>query len=276
VNLLLTLQRLDDALLIASTCLKLDPYNRQGMDVVRNLTEIKKRQAKVNPNQRTLSQLEQAVRDNPTNFQAAFNLAAAYLQVQQPDRAAEELDRVLNHPRAGVNEWRVLIRAYGSFGNLDGVQRTVTKLEHRANASPPDFTAAIALVDGYRDLLQYEAATRTLDQVLNHPQADANAVLQVALQYAALTNYQRVEVALDRLTRLEPSKPEHWYDLAGLRAVLGKSQEALPALRQAVELSAQRLKQDPKALDLLAKALQDPRFESLRQLPEFKQITAPR
>ncbi len=276
VNLLLSLQRLDDALLVATTCLKLDPYNLQVLDVVKNLTAIKQRQPKANPQQLTLPQMERAVRDNPSNFQAAFNLASGYLQVQEAGRASQELDRVLNHPLAGVREWRVLLRAYASYDNLDGVQRTVAKLEKRAHANPPDFNAAIALVEGYRDMQQFDAAARTLDQVLDHPQADAPAVLQAAMQYAALTNHQKLEVALDRLTKLEPDRPEHWYDLAALRAALGKSPEALLALRQAIELSSQRLKTDPKALDLRAKALQDPHFSALRQLPEFKQVTAPR
>ena len=101
-------------------------------------------------------------------------------------------------------------------------------------------------------------------------------MLQAAQQYAALTNYQRLEVALDRLAKLSPGKPEAWYNLAALQAVLGKPQEALPALRQAIDLSDKRLKQDPKARDLRAEARQDPRFASLRQMPEFKELTTPK
>ena len=156
------------------------------------------------------------------------------------------------------------------------MRRTVARLEALVRANPTNFLAACALAQGYHDLHNTDAALQTLDRVVQNPEADANAVLQAAQQYAALTNYQRLEVALGRLTQLSPEKPEVWYDLAAFKAMLGKPQEALPALRRSLELSDQRLKQNPKALDLRAKALQDPRLGSLRQLPEFHQLTAPR
>ena len=40
--------------------------------------------------------MEDDVRKNPANFQAAFNLAGAYLQMQQTNRAVQVLDGVLN------------------------------------------------------------------------------------------------------------------------------------------------------------------------------------
>jgi thioredoxin-like negative regulator of GroEL len=276
VNLLLSLQRVDDALLIASTCQKLDPYSRQAIDVVKHLQEIKKQQDGVNPHQSTFAQMEQAVQDNPTNFQAAFNLAAAYLQAQQPARALEVLDRVLNHPQADANALRMLLLAYASIGNSNGLERTVARLEAFGRTHPTDFSAAIGLAEGYRQLHKPEAAIRTLDQVVSHPQVDAGAVLQAVQQYAAMTNYQKLEAALGRLTQLSPDSPEVWYDLAALKTMLGKPPEAISALRQSFDLSAKRLKRDAKAHDLHAAALQDSRFDSLRQMPEFKQLSAPR
>ncbi|HOX56429.1 MAG TPA: DUF2723 domain-containing protein [Candidatus Paceibacterota bacterium] len=276
VNLLLGQQRVDDALLIAMTCQKLDPYNQQVADVVKNLKEISKRQAVVNPKQLTLEQLEQAANENPTNFQAAFNLAAAYLQAHQPDRTAEVLDRVLNHPHAETDAFRALLQAYASFGNTNGLRRTVTRLEAQVRASPTDFAAAIGLAEGYQRLEMPDAAVQALDRVLEHPKATANAVLEAAQHYATLTNYPKLETALDRLTVLSPDKPEVWYDSAAFKAIMGKPQQAIPALRHALELSDRRLKQDPKALDLRTKVMEDPRLASLRQLPEFKRVIEPR
>jgi regulator of sirC expression with transglutaminase-like and TPR domain len=101
-------------------------------------------------------------------------------------------------------------------------------------------------------------------------------VLQAAQQFAALTNYTGLEFSLERLTQLTPTMPEAWYDSAALKAALGKSAEALRALRRAVDLSDQRLKGDAKARDLRAEATRDSRFAPIRQLPEFRQLTAPR
>ena len=173
-------------------------------------------------------------------------------------------------------ETRALLQAYTSLNNSSGLERTVAKLEALVRVNPADFSAALGLAEGYRALQKPKAAIRTLDQVVSHPQVDANTVAQAAQQYAAMTNHQKLAGALDQLTKLKPESPEVWYDVAALRAVLGKSQEAMPALLRAIELSTQRLKQDPKARDLQAAALQDSRFDSLRQLPEFKQLTAPR
>jgi tetratricopeptide (TPR) repeat protein len=198
------------------------------------------------------------------------------LELQQTGQALQVLEGVLNHPQAKSAAFRALVQAYASFGYLTGLQKTVEKLEARLRADPTNFQTAIPLAEAYRHLNQPDAAIRTLDQVVNHPKADASAVLQAAQQYAALTNAQRMAAALDKVTRISPDFPEAWYDLAALKASMGKSEAALPDLRRALDLSARRLASDPKAHDLLAEARWDPSFASLRQNSEFKQLTAPK
>jgi Flp pilus assembly protein TadD len=173
-----------------------------------------------------------------------------------------------------VGALRGLIQAYSSFGNNSGLQRTVDKLEAQVRANPADFQAALALAEGYRQLQKPDAALRTLDQALSNPKVDANTVLGLAQAYAALGNVPKLEAALEKLTKVMPGNPEAWYDLAVLKSGIGKSAEALTALHQALDLSAQRLQRDPKARDLLANARKEERFAPLRQMPEFKKMVS--
>ncbi|MEY2429983.1 MAG: hypothetical protein QOJ40_2868, partial [Verrucomicrobiota bacterium] len=130
VNLLLSMQRFDDALTVAVTCLKLDPYNGQVIDLVNRLQAYKKQQAEAPAPQMSLAQLEKAVQDSPSNFQAIFNLAAGYLQIQQTNRAVELLDRVLNDPRADSGAVLAIAQAYAQMGNYSKLETTLDRLVH--------------------------------------------------------------------------------------------------------------------------------------------------
>jgi tetratricopeptide (TPR) repeat protein len=87
-----------------------------------------------------------------------------------------------------------------------------------------------------------------------------------------LNNYPKLEAALEKLVKLAPESPEAWYDLAAMKSILGKNQEALTTLGEALRLSRMRLQQDPKARSLLADLQTDQRFSPLRNLPEFKAL----
>jgi tetratricopeptide (TPR) repeat protein len=271
VNLLLTpeLSRFDDALLIASTCQKLDPYNGQVIDLVNKLKTWQKQREQASP---ALLQLEKAVHDNPDDFQAAFNLAGLCLQAGQNERGMEVLDNILNNPHAEANALRTLLQAFASINNTSKLQQVVDKLAAKYQANPTNFEAGVALAEGYHNQQKNDQAIQTLDQVLNDPKADATAVLQVAQQYAAMANYAKLEPTLEKLVKLTPEQPEAWYDLAALKANVGKTSEALAAAQKAFALSAQRLKQDPKAKDLAKAAQEDSRFANVRQNPEFKRM----
>ena len=278
-QLLLMMRRFDDALLVAETCLKLDPYNGQVRGLVETVKGFKQQSggtAGLEQARAALVQLEDEVRKNPADFQSAFNLAGNYLQMQQTDRAVQVLDGVLNSPLADAKALRGLVTAYASFSNTAGLQRSADKLEALVRAHPEDYQAAMGLAEAYRHLQKPQAAIQTLDKVFNDPKVDANTVLSIAQDYAALGDAPKLEAALERLTKVMPESPEAWYDLAVMRCGLGKVPESLATLRQALDLSTKRLKGDPKARDLLASARKEERFAPMRQMPEFKKLVPPK
>ena len=72
-QLLLSSGRVDDALLVAQTCSKLDPNNGQVVNwQVKSRASKRKAPLPTTSRSRGLQQLEKEMTDNPTNFQAGF------------------------------------------------------------------------------------------------------------------------------------------------------------------------------------------------------------
>jgi thioredoxin-like negative regulator of GroEL len=270
VNFLVSpeIHRLEDALALAQTSQKLDPLNASLSDLVKRLQESKAQRAALNP-----VQLEAQLRREPQNFQLALNLASEYFQLGQTGPALQILDRLLKTTNAPSSLLRTLLQIYTTLSNQPGLQETVKRLAARVQNNPADLEAGLALAEGYRALRQPQLAARALEQVVASPGASATAILQAAQQLVALSDFPGLEKALEKLTQVSPESPEAWYDLAAMKALLGKPAEALPALRRALTLSDQRRQADTKARDLRTEVQHDPRFNSLRSLPEFKALT---
>ena len=205
VNFLLQYGRIDDAILVGQTCQKLDPYNDQVKNTVKQLWDIKGNIKNQSANrvqvETQVQHMENEARTNSDNLQNLLSLANIYIQMQQTNRAIELFDRALANPHISSAEAGFIAQEYVNLGNL-------TKLE---------------------------------------------GVLQ-------------------KIVTLVPDQPEPWYDLATLETVLGKPAPALQSLRQSLDLSAQRLKSNPSAHDLLNEARKDQHFEPLRNLPEFQKL----
>ena len=152
------------------------------------------------------------------------------------------------------------------------IEATAQNLEKQAHDHPDDFQVLVNLASIYEQLQRFDQENKTLDSVVANPKADAQAVMFAAQAYARHTNQNGLEKALERMTTLEPGSPEAWYDLAAIKAMLGKAPEAMTCLRSAMEKNSQRLAVNPKAKNLATMARTDPRFGALRQTPQFKKI----
>jgi len=123
VQLLWNQHRIDDALVIAETCKKLDPYNGSIQGLIGNLNAMKSQQASM-----SLPRLEQEVQRNPANLDAAVELAHVYREMQQNDRVLPLLDRVINHPQLGYNAAVRAAQIYAEMANWPKLEATLERL----------------------------------------------------------------------------------------------------------------------------------------------------
>ena len=199
VQILSTVGRMDDALLLARTSIKLDPHNPQLNGLVGQLEEIKKQQAALSAGgpppapdagasqralQAEIARLEAALGPTPTNAQAAYQLAMIYLQSAQPQKAEQLIDRVF--AGAGNNIEAVILAAqvYYQLQNFGKAEMALTRYTQLTPDTPEawfDLAGSQALLkktnqalDSLRRSLELSDKRHALNS--NSPNLKANAM----------------------------------------------------------------------------------------------------
>ena len=159
-----------------------------------------------------------------------------------------------------------------NFGKLPAVPGQLPDLENAYRANPSNMQTAFNLAAAYLQTQNTNRTIQVLNSIVTSPAADINAVLMAAQVFQQLANVPGLELSMQRLVALAPENPDYWYDLAGIKALMGKNPEALASLKKAIELNAPRLKTAPGSRNLAVEASRDPRFGPLQQNPEFKAL----
>jgi len=128
VNFLLALNRLDDALIVAQTCQKLDPYNDQIVGLVDQLKKFKTNDAQRTQGLNQLQQLEDMAHTNPGNVQNLVMLGSAYVQMQNQGRATELFDEALGNSNLTENDAAQIAELYSHMGNMVKLEVALQKL----------------------------------------------------------------------------------------------------------------------------------------------------
>ena len=149
------------------------------------------------------------------------------------------------------------------------------KMETEAHNHPTNFENILNLASIYFQLHQTDRIAQLFDQTSANPHVTPGVLGVIAQYYAQTENLPKLESTLERFVVVVPTEPEPWYDLAALKIVRGQTNESLRDLSTALDLSAKRLKQNPKARDLLAEVRKDHRFDPVRNLPEFQKLVPP-
>jgi thioredoxin-like negative regulator of GroEL len=131
VNFLLLFNRLDDAQIVAETCLKLDPFNDQVKGLVNQLQDFKKQSGA----RTQLQEMQTEALTNPANFKNILALGSLYAQMQDTNRAFElfhqastlfeaELTNASSHP----DNLAAMAQICAALGNASTLERALQKI----------------------------------------------------------------------------------------------------------------------------------------------------
>jgi len=136
-QLLISLQRYEDAYLIAETCRKLDPYNEQVTDLARRLRTVRDAGHTAQlPGVPNLAAMERTLATNPADYQNALDLAATYLSLGQSNRAFEIFDNIVRNPQAPAGAILAVAQAYVSLGEYPRLETALERLVQINPAQP--------------------------------------------------------------------------------------------------------------------------------------------
>jgi hypothetical protein len=174
---------------------------------------------------------------------------------------------------------RGLVKQLGDFKSQSTVrsqlETQLQRMENEARANPGNIQNLLSLANIYLQMQQTNRVIELFDRVMADSHVSFNEAGFIAQTYAKIGNLAKLEAVLQKIVAIVPDQPEPYYDLAALEAVLGKPDPALQNLHRSLDLSAQRLKSNPTAHDLLSEARKDQRFNLLRDQPEFQKIVPP-
>ncbi len=160
-------------------------------------------------------------------------------------------------------------------GSAPAVNPALQKTEADYKANKSNFGLAVAFAQEAAKAGDVARVLGVADDIIANPKADAT-MIQFAMQIYAqpqIHDYAKLELALKRWTTLNPG-PESWLDLAGAQGMQNKNADAVESLKQALALSAARMKADPKASNIVGAIESDPRLGGVRATPEYRVLLA--
>jgi len=167
VNFLLQYGRFDDAIIIAKTCKKLDPYNESITGLIKQLESYKAQTADRTQAMNQITAMENTARTNPNNVANLLALGGTYLQMQQTNRAMEIFDLALASPAIKFQDAAIIAQQFAGMNNLARLETALQKLVNLA----PDQPEA-----------RYDLAAL---QTINGRAAEALQNLKIALEISA-------------------------------------------------------------------------------------------
>lgn len=148
-NLLLSVDRVDDALLLTKVYSEFDPENKQLPNLRAQLNRQKQERETNIRLREELPQLESQYNQDPANFTVLAGLIASYLKLGRTNEALRLQEEVVNDEGASAEALLVVSSAYMQLGRYADLERALFRLVERKPEDPAalyDLAATQALL----------------------------------------------------------------------------------------------------------------------------------
>lgn len=136
INFLLQYGRFDDALIVAETCQKLDPFNDQISGTVDQLKGYQKQNAQRAQAVSQIDSMENMARTNPDNVPNLIRLGGTYLSMQQTNRGYALLDQAISSSNIIYSDATLVAQYFGQLGYIPGFVKALNKMVALAPDQP--------------------------------------------------------------------------------------------------------------------------------------------
>ena len=128
--------RFDDALLVAQTCQKLDPYNGQITGLIKKSSGLQKQVCQPRPDRGAIAADGGRSAPEPDEHSKLLNLAGFYLQMQQTNRAVELFDHALAAKTVSASAVGAIAQMYAAMRNYAQLETALEKMTGSRPTSP--------------------------------------------------------------------------------------------------------------------------------------------
>lgn len=214
---------------------------------------------------RMFDESEQAFREAialyPLSPEANFRLADIHMQ-QGEFAAAREIIEAFLREDTENDKVRDFLNQIVNLEKLDQRRR---ELEQELQTGG-DINKAFELANIYRGMNLMPMFDSLTQRILQQPDLPPQFILEIARMYAETQKLELFINALELYVQRDPSQPRVWLDLAAAYAGAQRRPDAIRSLRRAIEIGGETIRDA---------ARKDNRFDSLREIPEFRAIVPP-
>ncbi len=204
----------------------------------------------------------QAIALYPLSPEANFRMADVYLARGRYAEARSIITEFLK----GDPQNEKIREFLGFIDQMEGSLKRMSEIEERAQGGHLDLREAVELAQLYRRHGRMAQFDQLCASLLNQTGLPVEVYLELGRLAYEAQRAPLLDMALQRYVMARPTDANGWMELAAVRLLLGRSDDAVAALRNAVQVGGDAVRNQVR---------QDPRFEQLRRRSDVESFLAP-